>query len=128
MEGIVNKIKMLSDLRGGPLSIDSLQKILGSAQKAAPSIADIQKEAAKFFKMPVEEMLSLSRKKHVIVARAAAIYLIKERLGKSLNDIGRAFRGKDHSTVLNSLKRARMMQESCPDFQNALKSLSQILF
>ena len=124
MEGIINKIKMLNDLQGGALRFSSVQQILKHIKKPPPSIIEIQKETAKAFQISMEEMISSSRKKPIITARCAAMRLLKTQLGKSLSDIGRIF-GKDHSTVLNSLKKAERMHKSSSDFQHTLKKLEK---
>jgi len=53
----------------------------------------------------IVDLKSANRSKPLVVARQVAMFLIKKYLGKSLVDIGRAFGGKDHTTVINAIKR-----------------------
>ena len=117
MEGTLNKIKMLSDLKGGVLSPSSIYTILSRMGSSPPTVLEIQKKVAKKFHISVEDMLSPSRKKTTVLARQTAMYFIKTTLKKSLSDIGRLFGGKDHSTVMNSLKKVKRLKKEDPEFK-----------
>ena len=127
MEGALNKIKMLSDLKGGPLSLDYIQGLLEKAAPRPVTALEIQKKAAKKFHVSLEEALSLSRKKEALLARQTAMYFIKTKLRKSLSDTGRLFGGKDHSTVVNSLKKVEKLKAKDPEFQLILEELQNDL-
>ena len=125
MEGALNKIKMLSDLKGGPLSPDYIQSLLEKAAPRPITALEIQKKAAKKFHVSLEEALSLSRKKDALLARQTAMYFIKTKLRKSLSDTGRLFGGKDHSTVVNGLKKIERLKAKDPEFRLALDELER---
>jgi chromosomal replication initiator protein len=72
---------------------------------ATITIEEIQRLAADHFKVRVVDLKSKTRTKPLVTARQAAMYLVKKHLEKSLVDIGRAFGGKDHTTVLNALRK-----------------------
>ena len=97
-------------------------------EKAAPrpiTALEIQKKAAKKFHISLEEALSLSRKKDALLAGRTAMYFIKTKLRKSLNDTGRLFGGKDHSTVVNGLKKIEKLKATDPKFRPALDELER---
>ena len=127
MEGVLNKIKMMGDLLGGGLSFSQVEKILENIAPSAPTVEDIQKKVAEKFNVEIEEMLSNSRMKNIVTARQTAMFFIKQILKKSLNDVGRLFGGKDHTTVLNSLRKINKLKEKDPYFKRLLENIQKEL-
>ena len=125
MEGTLNKIKMLSDLKGGVLSPNYINTLLTRMGSPPLTVLEIQKKVAKKFHVSIEDMLSPSRKKTTVLARQTAMYFIKKSLQKSLSDIGRLFGGKDHSTVMNSLKKVEKLKVKDPDFKQDWEELQR---
>ena len=123
MEGVLNKIKMLSDLKGGIVSSEYINGILERMTPPPLTVSEIQKKIAKKFHIPVEDMLSLSRKKNTVLARQTAMYFIKAHLKRSLSDIGRIFGGKDHSTVVNGFKKIEKLKARDSEFQLIFEEL-----
>lgn len=106
LEGNLNKVKMFSELQGLPINMDLVKKVLATHDDTATiTIDEIQRLTADHFGVRLTDMKSKSRMKPIVTARQAAMYLIKKHLDKSLVDIGRSFGGKDHTTVMNSLRR-----------------------
>ena len=125
MEGILNKIKMLNDLKGGIVSPEYINGILERMTPPPLTVSEIQKKIAKKFHIPVEDMLSISRKKNTVLARQTAMYFIKTHLKKSLSDIGRIFGGKDHSTVMNGFKKINKLKANDSEFQVIFEDLQR---
>ena len=69
------------------------------------TIDEIQRIVAEHFKTRIVDLKSKNRSKPIVVARQMAMFLIKSHLDKSLVDIGRSFGSRDHTTVLNALRR-----------------------
>lgn len=106
LEGNLNKVKMFSELQGLPIGLDLAKRVLTTHDDVATiSIDDIQKMVADHFKIRMPDLKTATRTKPLVTARQAAMYLIKKHLDKSLVDIGRAFGGRDHTTVMNALRR-----------------------
>lgn len=106
LEGNLNKVKMFSELQGIPISLDLAKKVLATHDDTATiTIEEIQKLAADHYKVRVPDIKSKTRTKPLVTARQVAMYLVKKHLEKSLVDIGRSFGGKDHTTVMNALRR-----------------------
>lgn len=122
MEGVLNKIKMMTEMKEGRLSFSDLEKILQSHKKEL-SVLDIKKKTAFIFKISLEEMDSPCRKKHIAVARQTAMYLVRRLLNKSLKDICRFFEKKDHTTVLNAVKKVEARLTKDKEFQNLFQLL-----
>ncbi len=106
LEGNLNKIKMFSELQGVPIDLDLVKRVLSTHDDVATiTIDDIQKLVADHYKVRIPDLKSKTRTKPLVVARQVAMYLVKKHLDKSLVDIGRSFGGKDHTTVMNALRR-----------------------
>ena len=106
LEGNLNKIKMFSELQGLPINIDLAKRVLSTHDDVATiTIEDIQKLVADHYQVRMPDLKSKTRTKPLVTARQVAMFLVKKHLDKSLVDIGRSFGGKDHTTVMNALRR-----------------------
>jgi chromosomal replication initiator protein len=106
LEGNLNKVKMFSELQGLPIGLDLAKRVLSTHDDVATiTIDDIQKLVSDHFKVRVPDLKSKTRTRPLVTARQVAMWLVKKHLDKSLVDIGRSFGGKDHTTVMNALRR-----------------------
>ncbi len=124
LEGNLKKIKMYSELQGLSINLELARKVLAHHENTITiSIEEIQRIVSEYFKIRVTDMKSTSRAKPIVVPRQIAMYLIKKFLDKSLVDIGKAFGGKDHTTVINSLVKVENLQNKDPQFKNDIDEL-----
>ncbi len=124
LEGNLNKVKMFSELQGLDINLELAKKVLHNHGEASSiTMEDIQKLTADHFKTRVVDLKSKNRSKPLVTARQTAMYLIKKHLDKSLVDIGRAFGGKDHTTVINALKRIEKQQALDSELARDLQEL-----
>ncbi len=123
MEGVLNKIKMMSELHGGGLPTSHIQNILKDIAQPELTANEIQKKVSEVFHLSVEDLKSQTRKKNIVIARQTAMYFIKKYLKKSLSDVGALFYKKDHTTVINSIKKVEKLKAENPDFKNLLKNI-----
>ena len=123
MEGVLNRIKMMEELHKRTLSSDHIEHILKSLTPQECTPEEIQKQVAKTFSVSVEDLQGKSRTKNIVTARQTAMFLTKTLLRKSLNDVGRLFGGRDHTTVINSLKKVKKLQLEDPSFKRVLDDL-----
>jgi chromosomal replication initiator protein len=106
LEGNLNKVKMFSELQGLPIDLELAKRVLSTHDDVATiTIDDIQKLVADHYKVRMPDLKSKTRTKPLVTARQVAMFLVKKHLDKSLVDIGRSFGGKDHTTVMNALRR-----------------------
>ncbi len=126
LEGNLKKVKMFSELQGLPIDHDLVKRILSHHEtQSTISIEEIQKLVADHFKVRVLDLKSSTRAKPIVVPRQIAMYLIKKFLEKSLVDIGKAFGGKDHTTVMNALDRVKSLQSTDQDISKDIEDLEQ---
>lgn len=124
VEGNLNKVKMFSELQGLPINLELASRVLATHDDVATlSIDDIQKLVADHYKVRLPDLKSRTRTKPIVVARQLAMYLVKKHLDKSLVDIGRSFGGKDHTTVMNALRRIEDQQHKDSEIKRALEEL-----
>lgn len=107
LEGALIRLLAYSSLRGQDISLDMATRVLGETFTKKPSIITIefiQKLVAEYFSLTNDQIMSNSRRKEVAVARHIAIHLSKKLTDSSLKTIGLHFGGRDHSTVIHSLR------------------------
>jgi chromosomal replication initiator protein len=125
LEGNLKKVKMFSELQGLSIDIDLVKRVLATHEtQSTISLEDIQKMVADHFKVRVIDLKSTTRAKQIVVPRQTAMYLIKRTLDRSLVDIGRAFGGKDHTTVMNALQRVDFLMQKDMGFRNDVEELT----
>lgn len=125
LEGNLNKVKMFTELRALPISLDLAKHILAShsSESQQLTVEDIQKLVSDHFQIKISDLKSANRSKPIVVARQIAMYLVKTYLEKSLIDIGRAFGGRDHTTVISALRRIEELQEKDSDLHKDIEDL-----
>jgi chromosomal replication initiator protein len=103
-------------------------KDLLSLQARLVTIENIQKTVADYYKVRVSDLLSERRSRSVARPRQVAMALAKELTGHSLPEIGEAFGGRDHTTVLHACRRILALrgedQRIAEDYQNLLRTLT----
>jgi len=138
LEGSIIKLLAYASLRHKPITVDVAREALrdklrtpdGSpADYSAPglTIDTIQQAVAKEWGITVEGLRSKTRTKMLTVPRQIAIHLARELLGLQLVEIGSAFGGRDHSTVIHSLEKATEMLETDPATRNRVARIRTML-
>ncbi|CAN5612320.1 chromosomal replication initiator protein DnaA [soil metagenome] len=109
IEGAVIKLLAYSSLTRREITIDLAREALGGVLRDAPGEGaaltpnHVRQRVAEEWSVSAEALQSKKRTKDLTVPRQVAMYLIKERFGISLVEIGRMFGGRDHSTVIHSI-------------------------
>ena len=108
LEGALKTVLARHKLLKEPLTADRVQAMLSEAghKVVAPVTIDkVKREVAKFFSITISDLCGRNRCRKISFPRQVAMYLCQKLMpGKSLNDIGREFGGKDHTTVLYACK------------------------
>ncbi|MBS1197571.1 MAG: chromosomal replication initiator protein DnaA [Proteobacteria bacterium] len=106
LEGSLNKVLAFSMFHKAPISLDlvkeSLKDIVGSVRNV--SLDSIQKTVADYYKMKVSEFFSKKRTRAIARPRQVAMWLCREITSHSYPEIGDAFGGRDHTTVIHAVK------------------------
>jgi chromosomal replication initiator protein len=106
LHGALTRVLAHASLLAKPLSSELIAEVVPRARSAeATSVEEIQQQVATRFGISRAELVGSSRAATPLRARQVAIYLTRELTDLSLPQIGRLYGGRDHSTVLNSLRR-----------------------
>ena len=108
LEGALNRICANHDLTGRVITIESAEELLSDLlqiNEKKISIALIQQQVSLYFNLKVSEMSSPRRSINIARPRQMAMYLCKEITSFSYPEIGKAFGGKDHTTVMHAVKK-----------------------
>ncbi len=130
LEGALKRVFAYSRFTGNPVSLDLAKEALKdliAVQNRQVSIENIQKTVADYYKIKVADMYSKKRTRVLARPRQMAMALTKELTQMSLPDIGEAFGGRDHTTVLHACRKIAELRSSSPDISREFNTLLQIL-
>lgn len=74
------------------------------------------------------ELAGTSRRREIVFARQAAMYLARQKLGLSYQELGRIFGGRDHATVIHSIRKIEQLRQVDKDLHNVLTELAEKIF
>lgn len=131
LEGALKRVIANAHFTGSPITTpfikESLKDLLALQDKQV-SIDNIQRVVADYYKIKVSDLLSKRRSRSVARPRQVAMSLSKELTNHSLPEIGDAFGGRDHTTVLHACRKIKELRESDTDiredYQNLLRHLT----
>lgn len=131
LEGALKRVMAHAHFMGKVISIELIReslKDLLALQDKLVSIDNIQRIAAEYYKIKMSDMLSKRRSRSVARPRQLAMALAKELTNHSLPEIGNAFGGRDHTTVLHACRKIAELRETdadiAEDYKNLLRSLT----
>jgi chromosomal replication initiator protein len=130
LEGALVKLLAYSSLTGAAITIQMAQQVLKhivSAHERKISIDTIQKAVAERFEIKQSALKEKSNTRKIVYPRQVAMYLVKELTDASLPEIGRAFGGKHHTTVIHSLNKIERQRHTDPDLNRVIQALMDSL-
>jgi chromosomal replication initiator protein len=137
LEGSIIKLLAYASLRNRPVTLELAREALrdkireGEHRPVRSSRLDriraIQQRVASEWGISVEGLQAKSRTRSVTVPRQVAMYLVRELLGMQLVEIGHAFGGRDHSTVIHSLDRVTSMLADNGEFRGRVERVRETL-
>ncbi len=130
LEGALKRVIASANFTGKPISIElvkeSLRDLL-SLQDKLVTIENIIKTVSEYYKIKVSDLLSKRRTRSVARPRQLGMCLAKELTNHSLPEIGEAFGGRDHTTVLHAYRTIKSMLETNMDVGEDYKNLIRVL-
>jgi chromosomal replication initiator protein len=115
LEGALRRVMANSRFTGRPINLEFAKEALRdllALQERLVSIENIQKTVADYYKLRVANLLSKKRSRSIARPRQVAMALAKELTSHSLPEIGDAFGGRDHTTVLHACRRIEALRET----------------
>src|SRR6476659_3439506 len=130
LEGGLVKLIAFSSLTGAPITMQMAQQVLKHlvhTQDRRVSIDSIQKAVAEHFVLKQSQLREKSNTRTIAYPRQVAMYLVKELTSASLPEIGRAFGGKHHTTVLHSIHKIDKLRQTDTELNRLLHKLTDSL-
>ncbi|AQU84502.1 MAG: chromosomal replication initiator protein DnaA [Halomonas sp.] len=130
LEGALKKVIADSHFMGKTITQDFIReslKDLLALQDKQVGVDNIQRTVAEYYKIKIADLLSKRRSRSVARPRQVAMALAKELTNHSLPEIGDAFGGRDHTTVLHACRKVKALQEESADIREDYKNLLRLL-
>jgi chromosomal replication initiator protein len=131
LEGALRRVSANAEFTGRPITLEFAKEALRdmlAAQAKQVSIDNIQRTVAEYYKLRTSDMLSSKRSRSIARPRQIAMALAKELTKKSLPEIGSAFGGRDHTTVLHATRKVKALRATDEtveeDYRNLLRTLT----
>jgi chromosomal replication initiator protein len=113
----------------GTLDLAAARQYLAERRRGhRPSLHEIALATARHFSLRLSDLRSPSRQRALVAARGVAVYLARHLAGQRLEEIGRYFGGRDHTTVMHSYRTTKKLIESDPAIQAAVEQLQTALW
>ncbi|MEZ5652700.1 MAG: chromosomal replication initiator protein DnaA [Burkholderiaceae bacterium] len=128
LEGALQRTLAFAHFRRLPVSVEVAREAsrdLLKQNQLPVSIEQIQKAVADFYKVRIADMYSKRRPANIARARQVAMYLTKEMTSKSFPEIGDAFGGRDHTTVMYAVKRIAELRQQDAELNQQIHLLEQ---
>jgi len=131
LEGALRRIMATCEFTGRPITVEFAKEALRdllALQEKLVTVENIQKTVAEYYKIRIADLLSKRRSRSIARPRQVAMALAKELTNYSLPEIGDAFGGRDHTTVLHACRRVKELRETerriGEDYMNLLRTLA----
>lgn len=130
LEGALKRVIAYAQFTQQPVTLttakEALKDLLALQQKMI-TMENIQKTVADYYKVRVSHLLGKRRSRNVARPRQMAMALAKELTTHSLPEIGNAFGGRDHTTVLHAVRKVQELREQDPRFEEDFNNLIKIM-
>lgn len=130
LEGVLSKIKALSDISDEPLTVEVLRENLKdvlTVNNVHISVDTIIQTVARHFGVTYADILSAKRTMNIANARQVAMYLTRELTDLSLPAIGEMFGGRNHSTVLHAVNKVKVEENDDISFKKELSNITNLI-
>jgi len=127
LEGAVNKLKINRLLTGDPITLPHAQsiirEILNDEQPVTVTVENIIAEVGRTYEVSPEDIRSNKRSGPISAARQVAIYIVREITQISMKQIGQEFGGRDHTTIVYTLKKVEDLMKNNPHEKGIIEDL-----
>jgi chromosomal replication initiator protein len=128
LEGSLTRMIAFCALTGREMSVDLAQEVLGELwgeEEKVITIDQIQRKVCDFFGIRLSDLKAKTRTKAIAFPRQIAMYLARQLTHASLSEVGRAFGGKDHTTVLHAVDKVQTLLQEDPKLRKTVDGLIQ---
>ena len=128
LEGSLTRMIAFCALTGREMSVDLAQEVLGELwgeEEKIITIEQIQRKVGEAYGVKLSDLKAKNRTKAVAFPRQIAMYLARQLTHASLSEVGRAFGGKDHTTVLHAVDKIQVLLQEDPKLRKTIDGLIQ---
>jgi chromosomal replication initiator protein len=128
LEGSLTRMIAFCALTAREMTVDLAQEVLGELwgeDEKIITIDQIQRRVCDFFGLKMSDLKAKNRTKAIAFPRQVAMYLSRQMTHSSLSEIGRAFGGKDHTTVLHAVDKIQTLLQDDPKLRKTIDGLVQ---
>ena len=114
IEGVIKRLTAYKEILNEVITISSVERAIADVMKKGediPKPANIIRETAKYFSLQEDDLRGQNRSKNTALARQFSMYLIRTLTNMSLQDIGKEYEGRNHSTVLSSIRKVEDLMQ-----------------
>jgi chromosomal replication initiator protein len=130
LEGAINRLAALGSFYGDAITVDFAKQHLSNLLVQTPEAVSperIIQVVARYFNIKISDLKGQRKLKGIVQPRQIAMFIARKHTDLSFPDLGRAFGGRDHSTVQHACKKIGGLAKSDPDMQNHLQTLERNL-
>jgi chromosomal replication initiator protein len=128
LEGSLTRMTAFCALTGREMTVDLAQEVLADlwgAEERIITVEQLQRKVSDFFGVKLVDLKAKTRTKAVAFPRQVAMYMSRRLTHASLAEIGRAFGGKDHTTVLHAVNKIQGLLQQDPELRKTIEGLDQ---
>ena len=129
LAGALIHLAMGDPFGGKPIDLPSVRRYLAQRNRQQqPSLHEIALATARHFSLRLADLRSPVRRRALVTARGVAVYLARHFSGVSLQEIGRYFGGRDHTTIMHSCRKIEEILKSDPTIHAAIEQVRKALW
>ena len=127
LEGVIKKLTAYKEILNEVITIDSVKRairdvIIEGIYTPTPEI--IIRETARYFQLTEEDLRGQSRSKNTAMARQISMYLMRSLIDLTLNEIGGQYEGRNHATVLSSIRKIEDLLKTDSKMQSIIRDIT----
>lgn len=130
LEGCLIRLGAMASLTGKTITLEMARRVLEDLFPQScegVTVEKVQQAVCELYKVKLSDMKSRKRNKNIVIPRQVAMYLARKLTPSSLPDLGEAFGGKDHTSVLHSIRKVEKLLTEDENLKRAVKKLQEML-
>ena len=127
IEGVIKRLTAYKEILNDVITIDSVKRAIEDMIRTGDNIPkpdNIIRETAKFYSLREEDLRGQSRSKNTAMARQVSMFLMRQLTNLSLKDIGEEYEGRNHATVLSSIRKVEDLVTKDPKMAGIVRDIT----
>ena len=127
LEGVIKRLTAYKEILNEVITTEAVDRAIKDVIRDGPEIPkpeNIIRETAKYYSLKEEDLRGQSRSKNTAMARQVAMHLMRQLTNLSLKDIGEQFEGRNHATVLSSIRKVEDLMQKDPELSATIRDIS----